>query len=104
MNKLSEDPENLEQKIIIELLTHFVYKLQTLLDIKISPSEEYSFIPIDQMNINQLRKRLHQIESKVTQITQNSTFKKPSINILLNELNEENDIVSQEINLLKNDL
>lgn len=102
MNNSHEPKKDLEKEILMDILTHFVYKLQTLLNVKASSSKEYSFIPIDQMNISQLRYRLNQIESKVTQLTQNPAYKKHSINILLDELNEENDLISQEIDSLKN--
>ena len=94
-NKIDKD---LDRTILIELLTHFTYKLQSLLGISINACDKHNYIPLDKLSIKQLRQKLSLIENRVEEIVRSN--QKNSINDLLMELKEDNESIGREIDNL----
>lgn len=94
--------KTIDTKLVIELMTHFVYQLQEKLGVKLSSSEMNSFIPIDQLSMSQLRMRLQLIDGKIDELIKktNNTNKQSYVNELIKELKEDNYNIEREINEL----
>lgn len=90
--KISPD---LNQKIALELLTHFFYNLESSLEINLSEPEKYHYHTIDKIPVKNLRSRMHAIETKVKELM--ITNRQKSVNKLLSELNEQNAKIGTEI-------
>ena len=104
MNTIGKDVDN---KILMEMLTHFVYGLEEKLNVDLSIDEKSSYVSIDKLPIQQLQKRINTIENKVDELIKEK--KKVNTKIYLNqssklidELREQNEIVSKEIDSLAN--
>ena len=89
----------------MEMLTHFVYGLEDKLNLDLSIDEKSSYVSIDKLPIQQLQKRINRIEDKVEELIKDK--KKVNTKIYLNqssklidELREQNEKVSKEIDNL----
>lgn len=92
------DKEN-DNRIILEMLTHFLYSLQEKLQISMTDSEKYNFISIDKMGIYQLKKKLNAIEEKIDLLV--SLEQKNQVNDLLMKIKEDNAVLEREIDELR---
>ena len=99
--------KNIDKQILMEMLTHFVYGLEDKLNLDLSIDEKSSYVSIDKLPIQQLQKRINRIEDKVEELIKDK--KKVNTKIYLNqssklidELREQNEKVSKEIDNLFN--
>ena len=104
MNTIGKD---IDKQILMEMLTHFVYGLEDKLNLDLSIDEKSSYVSIDKLPIQHLQKRINRIENKVEELIKDK--KKVNTKIYLNqssklidELREQNEKVSKEIDNLAN--
>lgn len=104
MNTIGKD---IDKQILMEMLTHFVYGLEDKLNLDLSIDEKSSYVSIDKLPIQHLQKRINRIEDKVEELIKDK--KKVNTKIYLNqssklidELREQNEKVSKEIDNLAN--
>ena len=102
MNTIGKD---IDKQILMEMLTHFVYGLEDKLNLDLSIDEKSSYVSIDKLPIQHLQKRINRIEDKVEELIKDK--KKVNTKIYLNqssklidELREQNEKVSKEIDNL----
>ena len=104
MKKIGND---VDKKILMEMLTHFVYGLEEKLNVDLSIDEKSSYVSIDKLPIQQLQSRINKIENKVDLLIKEKNKVNTKIYLnqsskLIDELREQNEIVSKEIDSLAN--